>query len=391
MFYIANEEDIRQGKVTDVYFERALKILKAKGISKHVTMEIRTKALPSKWEWAILSGIEEVVELLKDKPVNIRAMREGTIFYPLEPVIEIEGNYNDFGIYETEILGLICQASGVATNSARIKLSAGGKPVFSFGARRMHPAIAPMIERSAYIGGCDGVSDVLGAEMIGLNPVGTIPHAFILIVGDTVKSALYFDEIIEKEVPRLILIDTFNDEKFEAINIAQALKERLYGIRFDTPGSRRGDMKQIISETKWELELRGFKNIKIMVSGGLDENKLKELKEIVDLFGVGTYISNSPVVDFAMDIVEIEHKPYAKRGKESGRKTVFQCTKCGKRVLSWYPSELHTCDACGGRLEELLKPIIANGKIVSKLPQVNEIRDYVKEEIKKIINIKELK
>ncbi|MGB9735447.1 MAG: nicotinate phosphoribosyltransferase [bacterium] len=390
MFYIAKEEDIRRGKVTDVYFERALKILKAKGISKHVAMEIRTKGLPSKWEWAILSGIEEVAELLKDKPVNVRAMREGTLFYPNEPVMEIEGNYTDFGLYETEILGLICQASGVATSSARIKIHAGGKPVFSFGARRMHPAIAPMIERSAYIGGCDGVSDILGAEMIGLKPVGTIPHAFILIVGDTVKSALYFDEVIEKEVPRLILIDTFNDEKFEAINIAEALKERLYGIRFDTPGSRRGDMKQLISETKWELELRGYKNVKIMVSGGLDENKVRELKEIVDLFGVGTYISNSPVVDFAMDIVEIEHKPCAKRGKESGRKTVLRCTKCGRRIISRYPAASWTCDVCGGKLEELLKPIIANGKIVDELPPVNKIRDYVKEEINKI-NIKELK
>jgi len=390
MFYIATEDDIRAGRVTDVYFERALKILKEKGISKHVVMEIRTKGLPLNWQWAIFSGLEEVLELLKDKPVNVRAMKEGTIFYPYEPVLEIEGRYEDFGIYETEILGLICQASGIATSAARVKLAAGGKPIFSFGARRMHPAIAPMIERSAYIGGCDGVSDVLGAEKIGLTPVGTIPHAFILIVGDTLKSAIYFDEVIEKDVPRLILIDTFNDEKFEAINIAEALKDRLYGIRFDTPGSRRGDMKQIIKETKWELELRGYKNIKLMVSGGLDEDKVSNLKETVDLFGVGTYISNSPVVDFAMDIVEIDGKPYAKRGKESGRKTVLRCPGCGRRFISKYPADISTCDACGGRLEELVKTVIENGKIIVDLPQAGKIREYVAEEINKI-NIKELK
>lgn len=385
MFYMANEKDIRNGRVTDVYFERAAKILKAKGISKHVSMEVRTKGLPANREWAVFSGLEEVVELLKDKPVNVRAIPEGTVFAPYDPVIEIEGNYIDFGSYETEVLGLICQASGIATNSARVKIAADFKPVYSFGARRMHPAIAPMIERSAYIGGCDGVSGVLDAEKIGLKPVGTIPHAFILLVGNTVKSALYFDEIIEKSVPRVMLIDTFNDEKFEAINVAEALKDRLYGIRFDTPGSRRGNMKQIVKETKWELDLRGYKDVKIMVSGGLDENSVRELKEVVDLFGVGTYISNSPVVDFAMDIVEIEHKPYAKRGKESGRKTLLRCRNCGERIVSVYPSDMKTCKKCGGRLEELMKPVIKNGKIVSGMPPASRIRDYVIREIKKII------
>ncbi len=384
MFYIANENDIRTGRVTDVYFERGEKILKAKGLSKHVSMEIRTKGLPAKWEWAVFSGLEEVIELLKDKPVSVRAIPEGTAFAAYDPVMEVEGNYVDFGLYETEILGLICQASGIATNAARVKIAAGFKPVFSFGARRMHPAIAPMIERSAYVGGCDGVSGVIDAEKIGLKPVGTVPHAFILLVGDTVKASLYFDEIIEKDVPRLMLIDTFNDEKFEAINVAAALKDKLYGIRFDTPGSRRGNMGQIVKETKWELELRGYGNVRIMVSGGLDEDKVRELQEVVDLFGVGTYISNSPVVDFAMDIVEIDHKPYAKRGKESGRKTLLKCERCGERTVSVYPANIKNCRKCGGTLEELMKPVIINGKVTVDLPSAGKIRDYTMSEIKNI-------
>jgi len=388
MFYVASENDIKNGKVTDVYFERAISILKAKGISRHVSMEIRTKTLPADWEWAVFSGLEEVVELLKDKPVDVRALPEGTIFGAYEPVMEIEGDYADFGLYETEILGLICQASGITTNSARVKCSAGYKPVYSFGARRMHPAIGPMIDRSAYIGGCDGVADILGAEKIGLQPVGTIPHTLVLIIGDTVKSALYFDEIIDKNVPRLILIDTFNDEKFEAINIAQALKDKLFGIRLDTPDSRRGNIEQIVREVRWELELRGYKHVKIMVSGGLGEKEIKNLKEVVDLFGVGTYISNSPVVDFAMDIVEIEHKPYAKRGKKSGKKTLLRCKRCGRHKVSIYPAIGESCQACGGDMEELMRSIIKNGKTTVQFPSVEEIRNYVMNEIKKN-NIKE--
>ncbi len=98
--------------------------------------------------------------LMKHLPVKVRAMREGSVFYPYEPVMEIEGNYQDFCVYETAILGLICQASGIATKAARFKKLAGERAVISFGARRMHPVLAPMIERNAYIGGCDGVAVV---------------------------------------------------------------------------------------------------------------------------------------------------------------------------------------------------------------------------------------
>ena len=117
--------------------------------------EFIAKSLPEKWPWALLAGLEEELYLLKHLPVKV-AMKEGTVFYPCEPVIEIEGLYQDFCVYETALLGLICQASGIATKAARFKRLAGERPVISFGARRMHPALAPMIERNAFIGGCDG-------------------------------------------------------------------------------------------------------------------------------------------------------------------------------------------------------------------------------------------
>lgn len=99
----------------------------------------------------------------------------GTVFHPYEPVLQIEGYYEDFGIYETALLGMLSQASGIATAALRTKIAAKFKPVYSFGIRHMHPAIAPMIDRSAFIGGCDGVSGVLGAEMMGEKPVGRCP------------------------------------------------------------------------------------------------------------------------------------------------------------------------------------------------------------------------
>ena len=94
-------------------------------------------------------------------------MPEGTICRPNEPVLTLSGPYGAFAEHETAILGFLCQASGVATGAARCRLAAGEKPVVSFGARRMHPAITPMIERSAYLGGCDRVAVDLAVERLG--------------------------------------------------------------------------------------------------------------------------------------------------------------------------------------------------------------------------------
>lgn len=153
MFLTADPEDILEGKITDVYFERALKILKARSINPVVKAEFIAKSLPHNWPWALLTGTGEAMELMQHLKVKVRAMREGSVFYSNEPVMEIEGRYQDFCVYETALLGLICQASGVSTQAVRMKKLAGERLVMSFGARRMHPILAPMIERNAYVGG----------------------------------------------------------------------------------------------------------------------------------------------------------------------------------------------------------------------------------------------
>ncbi len=387
MFHIADPKDIKAGKYTDVYFTRTLEILKAKKIDKWVKAEFIAKRFPEDYGWGVLAGIEEVAYLLKDLKVNARTMREGTIFRAYEPVMEIEGMYTDFGLYETSILGLLCQASGVATKAARCKKAADGRSVISFGARRIHPAIAPMVERSAFIGGCDGVSVVKDAELIEEEPSGTMPHALILIMGDTVEATKAFDEVISPKVKRVSLIDTFNDEKIEAIRVAEALGKRLFGIRLDTPSSRRGDLIKIIEEIRWELNLRGFGHVQIYVSGGLDEKRILALNPVVDAYGVGTSITNARVIDFAMDIIEIEGKPLAKRGKMSGAKSVMRCTRCFQdqmvpfqnREDSSHPS-LNPC-TCGGQFEEILIPFVQNGKILLDLPKPQVIRRYVLEQL----------
>lgn len=381
MFHVAETKDILEGRITDVYFERTMKILKKRGINPVVKAEIIAKGLPQNGSWAIFAGLEEALYLMKQLPIKVRAMKEGTVFYPLEPVIEIEGRYQDFCIYETAILGLICQASGVATKAARFKKLAGERLVISFGARRMHPILAPMIERNAYIGGCDGVSVVKSGELIGEDPMGTVPHALIICFGSTVEAMKAYDDVLETKFKRVALIDTFLDEKFECLNVAEALGKRLFAVRFDTPSSRRGNFYRLLEEARWELDLRGYTHVKFYVSGGIKEEDVPGLNPLVDGYGIGTSISNAPVIDYSMDIMEVEGKPSAKRGKWSGSKRVLRCQKCNAGKIVPNTKEKHKC-SCGKKLEDILMPALDNGKQQFKTELPEKIRKTVLENIK---------
>ncbi len=392
LFHYATDEEVKTGKTTDIYFVRTKQVLEAKGLDKlRVVAEVTPGEIHKGWPWGILCGIEEEARLFEGCPVNVYAMPEGSVFYHTdhkgvrEPVMSIEGPYGDFCLLETPLLGLLCQSSGVATRAARIKKVAGEKFVLAFGIRRMHPVLSPMLDRAAYIGGFDGVSSLMGAETVGVEPSGTMPHALIIAFEDQVKAWKAFDEVIPKEVERVALVDTYFDEKIESIMAAEALKDRLYAVRLDTPGSRKGDFAEIVREVRWELDVRGFNNVKIFVSGGLNEETVKILSDAgADAFGVGTAVSNAPTVDFAMDIVEIEGKLSAKRGKLGGRKQVWRCPKCLTDIVQPFNKSQPECPYCGGKMEPMLKPLIKNGKIVGKLPKPNEIRGYVLEQISKL-------
>ncbi|HBH02767.1 MAG TPA: nicotinate phosphoribosyltransferase, partial [Candidatus Rokubacteria bacterium] len=218
-FHTASDADIKSGDVSDVYFSRTVQILKYRGDTQRVQAEVYLKSLPDDWPWGVLAGVEEAAGLLEGVPVDVWAMDEGTLFAPYQPVLRLEGTYVEWAQHETALLGLLCQASGIATKAARCRKAAGERQVISFGARRMHPALAPMIERNAFVGGCDGVAVMKSAELIDADPMGTIPHALVLMVGDTVEALRAFHEVVDPKVRRVALIDTLQDEKFEAIRV----------------------------------------------------------------------------------------------------------------------------------------------------------------------------
>src|SRR5213594_5272935 len=382
-FHTAADADIKRGEVSDVYFARTVQILKHRNDRKRVKAEVYLKSLPEDWPWGILAGIEEVAALLEGQPVDVWAMDEGAIFSPYQPVLTLEGVYVEWAKYETALLGLLCQASGIATKAARCKMAAGQRQVISFGARRMHPALAPMIERNAFIGGCDGVAVTKSAELIDADPMGTIPHSLVLMIGDTVEALRAFDAVVDSKVRRVALIDTLQDEKFEAIRVAEALGKDLYAVRLDTPSSRRGDFYQILSEVRWELDIRGFEHVKILASGGIDEYEILKLNPLVDGYGVGTSIANAPVLSFALDIMEIEGQPMAKRGKRSGSKQVWRLPGTVRNVV--LPAAKPAPAGPDGRpAEGLLKPLIADGRLVRDLPPPRTLREYVLEQMAQV-------
>ena len=384
LFHLATEEEILKGRVTDIYFLRAEQILKAKKIRRQVKAEFVVKKFPHNWPWGVFAGLEAAANLLKILRLSARSVPEGTVFRPGEPVLVIEGDYLDMCVYETALLGLLCQASGIATKAARCRKLVGDRALFSFGSRRIHPALAPMVERSAYLGGCDGVSSVKGAAVLGIQPVGTMPHALILLLGGSKEATLAFHQIIDKKVKRVSLIDTLGDEKFEAIEVAETLGKDLSAVRLDTPSSRRGNFVEILKEVRWELDLRGFRHVQLFVSGGIDEEDISRLNPWVSGYGVGTAISSSAVLDFAMDIVEIEGSPMAKRGKLSGEKQLLRCGRCFSSAL--FPKKgtrLSERCPCTGRYDVLLKPFLSQGKLRAPLPSVEGIRHYVLRQLPK--------
>lgn len=386
-FNVATEKEIKECKASDVYFERSIKSMKALNESDNVVSEVTVSGPLD--TWVNFSGLDEIINLLENRDVDLYAVPEGTILNPRDsngipvPFLWIEGDYSLFGRCETPILGFICQSSGISTKSSKIRLAAGDAKFFSFGIRRMHPALSPMIDRAAYIGGADGVSGILGAEVIGQKPVGTMPHALSLLLGDQEA----WKSVVHNSEPgsRTILIDTFSDEKFAALKAVESFPDIDY-IRLDTPSSRRGNFPAIVREVRWELNMRGFDRVGIMVSGGLDEDSVRDLRKAgAEAFGVGTCISAAKPFDFAMDIVEINNKAWTKKGKFSGRKDVIRCTSCNNVMVIPFGNEFGNC-SCGGEMKSVMKQFLSKGKLVGSYDSPTEIRDRSLSELKKMMS-----
>ena len=311
----ANNDEIKSGATTDIYFINTRDVLRSVGrLDTPVTAEIFTRTT------GMFAGLDEVLELLSDAPVKIEALPEGEYFSPKEVVMRITGPYGAFGYHETNLLGILSSSCAWATAARECVEAAGGKPVLVFGARHLHPAIAPVMESVAVkFGGCSAASCILGAKLAGREPSGTVPHAAVLIMGDTLKLAEAYDAVMPPEVGRTFLVDTYHDECEEALRLARAMGDRLGAVRLDTPGERGGVTAALVQEMRYRLNHEGFPKVKIVVSGGLNPERIKLLAEAgADIFGVGSYIAHAVPMDMTMDLKVVDGVDVAKRGRLPG-------------------------------------------------------------------------
>jgi nicotinate phosphoribosyltransferase len=370
-FNTASYEEIKGAKVADVYFHRTMEILRSRGLEDTPVHAEAAYKTSDPDEWFVVAGLDEVARLLEGTGVEAHAVPEGTICRPNEPVLSLSGPYGAFAEHETAILGFLCQASGVATGAARCRLAAGERPVISFGARRMHPAITPMIERAAYLGGCDGVAVELAARRLGIPATGTLPHALVLILGSTAEAAKAFDEVISPDIRRTILIDTFEDEKFGALIAVRAIPDSIFAVRLDTPGNRRGDFRDLMQEVRWELDRNGFEHVKIFASGGIDVEYILHLNPVCDAYGVGGAIADAPMIDYSLDIVEVAGEDRSKRGKRGGRKRLLELKDGTHRVIP-------TGATLPEGARDLLRPI---EEFLSTPPDATTLRERVLDQL----------
>jgi len=309
----ATHEEILQGATSDVYFQKTYDILRLAGrADTEVMAEVFGRGD------GILAGMAEVRTLLRGHPVEVWGLPDGSEIHTKDVVLRLRGPYSAFGIFETSLLGILASSSGWATAARACKAAAGGRPMISFGARHVHPAIASVMDAAAIAGGADGCSSILGARLLGIEASGTVPHAAALIVGDTLAVA----RLQLKTAPpggRTVLIDTFQDEAVEALRVGAELGQALEGIRLDTPSERGGVTVELVREVRARLDQAGLAHVRIFVSGGLSPERIRELAEAgADAFGVGHYIAVAPPLEMTMDIKEVEGRPLAKRGRIPG-------------------------------------------------------------------------
>ncbi|MBI1802599.1 MAG: nicotinate phosphoribosyltransferase [Chloroflexi bacterium] len=302
----------------DIYFARAQQTLQHAGRDALATMEVFTS------RGGVLCGMKEVHTLLQrvlPAACEVWSLAEGDTLAPKEVALRISAPYSSFGLYETAILGILASETGWATAARAIAEVAMPAPVICFGARHVHPDVSARMEYAAIVGGCATSATPAGASLAGKRASGTMPHAMVLLFGDTRLAARAFDEAMPADVSRIVLVDTFKDEAEESLRVADALGEKLWGVRLDTPPERGRVTPDLVKEVRARLDQAGHTRVKIFVSGGIDVARVQLFKDQgapVDGYGAGSAISGAPPIDFTADLKLINGQAIAKRGRIPG-------------------------------------------------------------------------
>jgi nicotinate phosphoribosyltransferase len=328
-------EKMRTGWYTDAYFNHTRGTLLQDGRHPRVVMQIFQK------NDAWLGGMDEAIAILKlcaeVDGLEIRALYDGDRISPYEPVMHIEGDYTAFAHLETAVLGTLARRTLITTNVVHVLLAANGKPIIFMPARHDHHRVQTGDGYAAYVAG-----QVVGAEIgvttdeqaswWGGRGIGTVPHSLIAAYGgDTVLASKKFVEWAPEDMNVTVLVDFENDSVETAVAVADALGDRLWGVRLDTSESlvdrslweEMGDFtptgvnERLVWNVRDGLDARGYEHVRIVVSGGFTVAKIRSFEDQevpVDAYGVGSSLIRGSN-DFTGDIVVADGKPSAKFGR----------------------------------------------------------------------------
>jgi nicotinate phosphoribosyltransferase len=331
---------IRSGYYSDAYFVLTKSLLEAEGHHPHVTMQVFQK------EDSILGGIDEAIAVLKTcsghsdngewipgwDQLQVHALHEGDRISPWETVMTIEGDYSQFAHLETVYLGSLARRSLIMRNVAEVVEAARGKQIFYFPARHDHWLVQTGDGWSAHVAGAIGVSTDAQASWWGGRGIGTVPHGLIAAYGgDTVTASRKFADRFHADMNITVLVDFDNDSVRTALEVAEALGDRLWGVRLDTSEllvdrslfDEMGAFKptgvnpRLVEKVRGALDGAGFTEVKIVASGGFTAPRIREFeskKVPVDAYGVGSSLIRGQN-DFTADVVLLDGEPCAKFGR----------------------------------------------------------------------------
>ena len=412
-----------------------------------VTFDMFFRSVPDKGAYAIIAGLEQVVEYLEqlhfteedidflrskgsfsegfldylknfEFTCDMWAIPEGTVAFPQEPLVIVRGPVIQAQLLETMVLLTINHQSMIATKANRICYSAKGRPVVEFGSRRAQGySGANLGARAAYIGGCAGTANTLAEKIYGVPAVGTMAHSWVQMF-ETEKEAF---DAFAKTYPNncILLVDTYDVLKQGVPNAIKTFDEYLkpkgiknMGIRIDS-----GDIAYLSKEARKMLDAAGYEDAVIMASNSLDEYVIEALLiqgAQIDSFGVGERLITSksdPVFGGVYKLTSVERdgqlEPTIKISENITKITTpgfkglyrFYDEASGKALADLVT--LHEEDLPQGedfeifhplytwksqtlknyRVRPLLERIYDKGKLVYKLPSLEEIRTYAQEEL----------
>ncbi len=329
-------DKMRAGWYTDAYFNHARDALLRDGRHPRVVLQVFQKR--DAW----LGGMDEAIAILKLcahglDGLEVRALYDGDRIDPYEPVLTIEGDYTTFAHLETPVLGTLARRTLITTNVVHVLQAANGKPIIFMPARHDHHRVQTGDGYAAYVAG-----QVVGAEIgvttdeqaswWGGSGIGTVPHALIAAYGgDTVLAARRFAQWASPDMNVTVLVDFENDSVHTALAVADALGDRLWGVRLDTSESlvdrslwgEMGDFRptgvneRLVTKVRDALDERGYERVRIVVSGGFTVEKIRAFEASgvpVDAYGVGSSLIRGSN-DFTGDIVTTDGRPSAKFGR----------------------------------------------------------------------------